>query len=74
MMKQEMIKMSACIIEALPNVQFLVELENGKQIRAYLSGRMNINRIKVLIGDTVIVELSPNIPILNQIGRIVIRK
>lgn len=73
-MKQEMIKMSASIVEVLPNIQFLVELENKKQIRAYLSGKMNIHRIRVLLGDHVVVEVSPTIPILNQVGRIILRK
>lgn len=69
-----MIRTSAHIIEALPNIQFLVELENGKQIRAYLSGKMNMYRIKVLPGDDVVIELSPTIPVLNQVGRIILRK
>ena len=69
-----MMKMIASIIEALPNIQFLVELEDGKQVRAYLSGKMNKYKIKIIPGDTVVVELSPTIPISNQIGRIVLRK
>ena len=67
-------KMNAIILEALPNIRFRVELEDGKQIIAYLSGRMNKNKIKVLVDDKVIVELSDNVPIKNQVGRIVLRK
>ena len=69
-----MIKSSAYVVEALPNTQFLVELENKKQIRAYLSGKMRKFKIKVLVGDNVIIELSPLIPISNQVGRIILRK
>lgn len=41
------------VVEALPNAQFKVELEDGKVVRAYMSGKMKMHRIKVLIGDTV---------------------
>lgn len=68
------IKVNASVLESLPNVQFLLELENKQKIRAYLSGRMNKNKIKVLPGDKVVVELSPTIPVSNQVGRIVYRK
>lgn len=47
------------IIEALPNTTFRVELENGYQVLAYLSGKMRKNYIRVLLGDAVRVELSP---------------
>jgi translation initiation factor IF-1 len=46
------------IVEALPNTQFTVELENGHRILAYLAGRMRKNYIRILLGDTVKVELS----------------
>lgn len=69
-----MIKMSAIVLEALRSNQFLVELENGKQIRAYLCGKMNIYKIKIVAGDNVIVELSSTLPIRNQVGRIILRK
>ncbi|PIT91411.1 translation initiation factor IF-1 [Candidatus Kaiserbacteria bacterium CG10_big_fil_rev_8_21_14_0_10_49_17] len=45
--------------EALPNTLFRVTLENGEQILTYLSGKMRMHRIKVLVGDTVAVELEP---------------
>jgi translation initiation factor IF-1 len=45
------------VIEALPDTTFKVELESGEIVLAYLSGKMRMNRIKVLIGDTVSVIL-----------------
>ncbi len=47
------------IIESLPDLTYKVELENGKIVLAYLSGKMRINFIKVVVGDHVMVELSP---------------
>jgi translation initiation factor IF-1 len=47
------------ITEALPSTLFRVEMEDGKEILAYLSGKMRMHRIKVLIGDTVEVILDP---------------
>ena len=41
------------VLEALPNVSFRVELEDGKEIRAYLAGRLKQRFIRILIGDTV---------------------
>ena len=67
-------KIDGVVLESLPNVQFVVELEDGKHIRCYLSGRMNLNHIKVMIGDRVSIEVSPNMEIKNQVGRIVLRK
>ena len=45
--------------EALPNTLFRVTLESGEQILAYLAGKMRMNRIRVLVGDKVRVELDP---------------
>lgn len=45
--------------EALPNTLFRVRLESGEQILAYLAGKMRIHRIKVLVGDTVKIEIDP---------------
>ena len=45
------------VMEALPNVMFRVELENGEVILAYMAGKMKLHRIKVLVGDKVEVEL-----------------
>ncbi len=62
--------MQAKVIDALPNAMFRVELENGHKILAHVSGKMRMNFIRILAGDTVIVEMSPYD--LNR-GRIVLR-
>ena len=49
----------AVIDEALPNTLFRVTLESGEQLLTYLSGKMRMHRIKVLVGDKVLVELEP---------------
>ena len=59
MAKQETIKQQGVVTEALPNTQFRVELENGHEILAFLSGRMRRFYIKIVPGDLVDVELSP---------------
>ena len=46
-------------MEALPNTQFRVELDNGHNVLAHISGRMRMNYIRILPGDKVKVELSP---------------
>ncbi len=48
------------IIEALPDTTFRVKLQDGQEVLAYLSGKMRINYIKVMIGDRVSMELSPD--------------
>lgn len=58
------------ILEKLPNLQFKIELEDGSIVRAYLSGKMNRNFIKVDIGDLVEIFLPEN----SEIGRIVRRR
>lgn len=62
--------MQAKVVEALPNAMFRVELENGHKILAHVSGKMRMNFIRILPGDTIIVEMSPYD--LNR-GRIVLR-
>lgn len=47
------------VVENLPNTTFRVRLDNGREILAHLSGRMRLNFIRILIGDRVILELSP---------------
>jgi translation initiation factor IF-1 len=47
------------VVEALPNTMFKIELENKEVILAYLSGKMRLNRIRVLIGDRVEMEMDP---------------
>ncbi len=56
--------------DALPNAMFRVELENGHKVLAHVSGKMRMHYIRILAGDTVIVEMSPYD--LNR-GRIVLR-
>ena len=51
--KKDEREISALVTETLPNAMFRVDAEGGKQLLAYLSGKMRLHRIKVLIGDTV---------------------
>jgi translation initiation factor IF-1 len=57
--KKESIEVEAIVKEALPNARFKVELGNGHQVLAHVSGKMRLHFIRVLIGDRVLVELSP---------------
>lgn len=50
--------MKGTVIKALPGTVFLVELENGHQVRTYLSGKIRKNKIRILEGDRVDVEIS----------------
>ncbi len=59
MAKQTSIEQDGTIVEALSNAMFKVELENGHQLIAHISGKMRINYIKILPGDKVKLELSP---------------
>ena len=59
MPKEDNIEVEGKIIETLPNAMFRVELENGRVILAYVSGKMRMHFIKILPGDRVTVELSP---------------
>ncbi len=59
MPKEEPIKVDGTIIETLPNASFKVELENGHQVLAHISGKMRMHFIKILPGDKVMIELSP---------------
>jgi translation initiation factor IF-1 len=56
---QQKVTVEGTIIEALPNTQFRVELENGHVVLAYISGKMRRYYIRILLGDRVRVELSP---------------
>ncbi len=47
------------VYEALPNTMFRVELDSGQEILTYLSGKMRKHRIKVLVGDKVLVQIDP---------------
>ncbi len=57
--KEEKIELEGTVVEALPGTQFRVELENGHEVLAYLSGKMRRYYIRILLGDRVRVELSP---------------
>ncbi|MCH2139952.1 MAG: translation initiation factor IF-1 [Phycisphaerales bacterium] len=59
MAKEEKIVLDAVVTEALPDTRFMVELENGQKILAYISGRMRKFYIRILPGDSVKVEISP---------------
>ena len=59
MAKQSSIEQDGTIIEALSNAMFRVELENGHEIIAHISGKMRMNYIKILPGDKVRLEMSP---------------
>ena len=58
MTKQDVIELGGKVLEALPNAMFKVELENGHQILAHISGKMRMHYIKILPGDKVTVALS----------------
>ncbi len=59
MAKEEKLEMEGKIVEALPNTEFLVELDNGHTIKAHVSGKIRMYYIRILPGDKVTVELSP---------------
>ncbi|MBR3002753.1 MAG: translation initiation factor IF-1 [Clostridia bacterium] len=59
MAKEDVIEVEGTVVEALPNTNFKVELANGHQILAHISGKLRMNYIKILPGDKVKVELSP---------------
>ena len=59
MTKEELIEVEGTVIEALPNAIFRVELENGHEVLGHISGKLRMNYIRILPGDTVTVELSP---------------
>ncbi len=59
MAKEEAIEVEGKVLEPLPNAMFKVELDNGHQVLAHISGKMRMNFIRILPGDRVTVELSP---------------
>ena len=70
MPKKDAIRLQAKVKDALPNAMFKVQLENGHEVLAHVSGKMRMHFIRILPGDTVTVEMSPYD--LNR-GRIVLR-
>ena len=59
MSKEDVIEIEGIVVESLPNAQFKVELPNGHQILAHISGKLRMNFIRILPGDKVTVEMSP---------------
>ncbi|MBO6215854.1 MAG: translation initiation factor IF-1 [Lachnospiraceae bacterium] len=59
MSKSDVIEVEGKVIEKLPNAMFSVELENGHQILAHISGKLRMNYIRILPGDKVTIEMSP---------------
>lgn len=59
MSNKDVIEVTGKVVEALPNTKFIVELENGHQIHAHISGKLRMNYIRILPGDEVTVEMSP---------------
>lgn len=59
MVKEDAILVEGKVVESLPNAMFRVELENGHKVLAHVSGKIRMNFIRILPGDTVKVELSP---------------
>jgi translation initiation factor IF-1 len=57
--KADVIEVEGRVLEKLPNAMFQVELENGHQILAHISGKLRMNYIRILPGDKVTVEMSP---------------
>ena len=69
-MKKDIIKKTGQVIEALPSLHFKVKLDDGKEVLAYLAGRLRLHRIKILPGDKVTLEMNSHD---DNKGRIVYR-
>ena len=59
MSKEDIIEVEGTVTEALPNAEFIVELENGHKLHAHISGKLRMNYIRILPGDKVKLEMSP---------------
>ena len=59
MAKQDLIEIEGKVIETLPGEKFKVELENGHVVEAHLSGKIRKHSIRILLGDTVVLEIAP---------------
>ena len=59
MPKEDVIEIEGTVVDSLPNAQFKVELPNGHQILAHITGKLRMNYIRILPGDKVTVEMSP---------------
>ena len=60
MAKEDAIEVEGTVVEPLPNAMFKVELENGHTVLAHVSGKMRMKFIRILPGDRVTIQLSPN--------------
>ena len=59
MSKADIIEVEGTVLEKLPNAMFQVQLENGLEILAHISGKLRMNYIRILPGDKVTIEMSP---------------
>ncbi len=59
MAKKDTIKLEGIVVETLPSTTFRVELDNGHEVLAHISGKMRVHYIRLLPGDRVLVEMSP---------------
>ena len=59
MAKSDMIEVEGVVVESLPNTTFQVDIGNGHMILAHISGKLRMNFIRIVPGDTVTVEMSP---------------
>lgn len=59
MAKEDSFKLKGQVTEALPNAQFRVELETGQEVLGHLAGKLRVNRITIIPGDSVDIEMSP---------------
>ena len=59
MSKEDVIEIEGVVVESLPNAQFRVELPNGHQLLAHISGKLRMNFIRILPGDKGTLEMSP---------------
>ncbi|MBA7526815.1 Translation initiation factor IF-1 [subsurface metagenome] len=59
MPKKEAIEVEGVVVESLPNAMFRVELPNGHRVLAHISGKIRKHYIRILLGDRVLIELSP---------------
>ena len=57
--KKDKIEVEGKVIEVLKGMDYIVELENGHTVKAYVSGKMRVNMIRILPGDTVVLAMSP---------------
>lgn len=57
--KKDAVEVKGTVVEALPNAMFRVNLETGHEVLAHISGKMRMYYIRILLGDKVLVELSP---------------